>query len=371
MWREYLPAAFRERAPRLESTDEGDFEVFEGRRKPIMVLNSLAGKKPEEYSLTVRRLDETRAGGWDPAARLEDMDLDGVAAEVLYGGGPLNSADPELRLASHAAYNDWLADFCAVAPDRLIGVAYIPFGSMEGTPTEIKVSSGSTSAGGSASFGSVEGAVAEIERAHRRGLKSVLIPAEPPFGEWHGPEWAPLWRTLSELQMPAAFHVGFSFAGKRQTSLDSGSYFLTHLVMSKLGMAAPLVQLAYSGVLEAYPGLKVVAVEGQLGWIPFVVQYVDHLYEKHRHWTKLDLKERPSYYLRRQVYATFMEDEVGLRERHALGVDNIMWSSDYPHSETTWPNSRQLVEQWLAELTPEETRKIVRDNARSLYGLDR
>jgi predicted TIM-barrel fold metal-dependent hydrolase len=342
IWREYLPAEFRDRAPRLESTEEGDFEIFEGQRKPILALSSLAGKKPEEYSLTVRRLTDTRAGGWDPAARLEDMDLDGVHAEVLYGGGPLNSADPELRLASHAAYNDWLADFCAAAPERLIGVAYIPFAS-------------------------VEGAVAEIKRAHGRGLKSALIPAEAPFGEWHGPEWAPLWQTLSELQMPAAFHVGFSF--ERKTKLDGGPYFLTGLVMSKLGMAEPLVQLIYSGVLAKYPEVKLVAVEGQLGWIPFLEEYMDHIYEKHRHWTKVDLAEKPSTYFRRQVYATFMEDSVGIRERAAIGVDNIMWSSDYPHSETTWPNSRQLLEQWLADLPPEEARKIVRDNARALYQL--
>lgn len=342
MWRHYLPAAFQNRAPRVESTDDGDFEVFEGQRKPIMALNSLAGKKVEEYSLNVRRLTDTRAGGWDPAARLPDMDLDGVQAEVLYGGGPLASTDPELRMASYTAYNDWLADFCATAPERLLGVAYIPFGS-------------------------VEGAVSEIKRVHRRGLKSALILAEPPFGGWHTPEWAPLWQTLSELGMPAAFHVGWSFPGKRQTSLDSGSYFLTHLVMSKLGMAAPIVQLIYSGVLEKYPAVKLVAVEGQLGWIPFVEEYIDHLYGKHRHWTQIDLAEQPSFYFRRQVYATFMEDPVGIREREAIGIDNIMWSSDYPHSETTWPNSRQLVDQWSVGLTPDEARKIVRDNARALY----
>jgi predicted TIM-barrel fold metal-dependent hydrolase len=342
IWREYLPAAFHERAPRLESTDEGDFEVFEGQRKPILALSSLAGKKPEEYSLTVRRLSDTRAGGWDPAARLQDMDLDGVQAEVLYGGGPLNAADPELRLASYAAYNDWLADFCAHDPQRLLGVAYIPFVS-------------------------VEGAVAEIKRSHKRGLKSALIPAEAPFGAWHAPEWAPLWETLSELQMPAGFHVGFSF--KRHTRLDGGPYYMTDLIMSKLGMAEPLVQLIYSGVLERYPEVKLVAVEGQLGWIPFVEQYMDHIYEKHRHWTGVNLAEHPSFYFRRQVYATFMEDAVGVRERAAIGVDNIMWSSDYPHSETTWPNSQQLLDQWLSDLSPDEASKIVRDNARKLYRL--
>src|SRR2546422_7941713 len=127
--------------------------------------------------------------------------------------------------------------------------------------------------------------------------------------------------------MPAAFHVGWSFPGKRQTSLDSGSYFLTHLLMSKLGMAAPLAQLIFSGVLEKYPEVKLVAVEGQLGWIPFVEQYMDHIYEKHPHWTRIDLARHPRTHLPRPVYATFMEEPGGGRPRHAVGVDNNHVSS--------------------------------------------
>jgi predicted TIM-barrel fold metal-dependent hydrolase len=167
--------------------------------------------------------------------------------------------------------------------------------------------------------------------------------------------------------MPAGFHVGFSFT--RGTRLEGGSYYMTDLVMSKFGMPEPLVQLIFSGVLENYPEVKLVAVEGQLGWIPFLQEYMDHIYEKHRHWTGINLAEQPSAYFRRQVYATFMEDAVGLRERHAIGVDNILWSSDYPHSETTWPNSQKLLADWLEGVPQEEQQKIVRENARKLYRL--
>src|SRR5436189_1493302 len=115
-WQQYLDPEFRDRAPRIERTDDGDFRVFEGRRTPIMTLDNLAGKKPEEFSLNVRKLDDQRAGAGDPVARLADMDTDGVDAEVLYVGGPLLSSDPELRLNSVRGYNRWLSDYASHAP---------------------------------------------------------------------------------------------------------------------------------------------------------------------------------------------------------------------------------------------------------------
>jgi len=124
-WREYLPAQLRDRAPRIESTDEGDFSVFEGRRAPVMAINSIAGKSRDGQGFSYRRFTEQLAGGHDPAARIADQERDGIAAEVLYGGGPLVTEDRELFLASHLAYNHWLADYCAHAPERLLGLALL------------------------------------------------------------------------------------------------------------------------------------------------------------------------------------------------------------------------------------------------------
>src|SRR5262249_12858088 len=130
-WQEYLPEHLREKAPRIVRTDDGDFTEFEGKRTPIQTLNNLAGKKPEDYSLNVRRLEDQRPGAWDPAARIRDMDLDGVDAEVLYLGGPLRTADTELRLASIHGYNRWLADYCAPAPKRLLGMGAVELDTPE------------------------------------------------------------------------------------------------------------------------------------------------------------------------------------------------------------------------------------------------
>ena len=138
-WQEYLDPEFRDRAPRVERTDEGDFRVFEGHRTPIMTLNNLAGKKPEEFSLNVRKLEDQRSGAGDPAARIEDMDIDGVDAEVLYVGGPLASADRELRLNSVRGYNRWLSDYASYAPGRLLGMAAIPIDTPELAVEEIRL----------------------------------------------------------------------------------------------------------------------------------------------------------------------------------------------------------------------------------------
>jgi len=342
MWAEYLPASLRDRAPRIESTDEGDFEVFEGRRKPLLGINAMAGRKPEDYTLTVRRLEDQRAGGFDPVARLTDMDQDHIRAEVIYGGGPLPSQDPELRRASHAAYNDWLADFCSEAPKRLLGIAYLPCDSPEA-------------------------AIGEVKRSADRGLRGCVIPRFPgPEGEWFDPEWDGLWRAILDAGWVAAIHVGGRGRIAGMPRLDATG-FMSDLLMNKYAMAEAVAQFVLSGLLARYPDLNIVSVEGQLGWIAFTQYYLDHVWEKHRFWTKSELAERPSVYFQRQVHATFMEDPIGLRERDLIGVDNILWASDYPHSETTWPNSQQLTGEWMADFPDAERRKLLHENAERLY----
>jgi predicted TIM-barrel fold metal-dependent hydrolase len=345
-WPAYLSPEHREKAPRIERTEDGDVRVFEGQRTPINALSNLAGKKPQEYTGTIRRFEDQRPGAWDPVERLKDQDIDGVDAEVLYVGGPLVGArDDALRIDSFGAYNRWLADFCSHAPDRLIGVAAVP----NDTP---------------------ELAVQHLRASRELGLRSAYLPLFPRSGEYGDPEWRPFWEAAVELDMPIAMHVG----GKRgagQPRFGSAGGFMTDLVMSKLAVAEAVAELIFGLVLQRHPDLRIVSVEAQIGWISFVQYYMDHLWEKHRYWTKSELEDLPSMYFRRQVFATFMEDPVGLRERHEIGIDNIMWSSDYPHSETTWPNSKSLTDEWLTPFGPEDKAKILWKNAARLYGLDR
>ena len=346
MWGEYLPEEFRDRAPTVERTDEGDFEVFEGQRRPMMALAAAAGRRPEEYTMSVRRFDEVRAGGWEPGPRVEDQDIDGVDAEVLFGaavGAPLPSRDPELVRAGYTAYNHWLADFCSYAPDRLIGMAYIPCDDPDGaiaearTQRRVACGRGAPAPAAGRRLGS-RGVGAAV--AHDRGARMAGALPRRRVGEHR--------------------HRRRRVAGA----------FINGLVASKFNMPLSLGAIVFSGVLAEHPDLKLISVEGQIGWIPFWKYYIDHVYEKHRWHQDVHLPELPSTYIERQMWFTFMEDPPGIEARHACGVDRIMWSNDYPHSETTWPHSQKIIGDIFEHVPAEEVRKIVRDNCVELYGLD-
>jgi predicted TIM-barrel fold metal-dependent hydrolase len=327
-WREYLPPKYREQAPRLESTSEGDFIIYVG------------------------KVSDTREGGWNPQVRLADLDLDGVDAEVLFGGGPLRTKDPELYEASFHAYNRWLADFCAHAPDRFLGVAYVPVLDPQR-------------------------AAQAVRDAARQGFRGVLIPSFPPrkgeytdgmMGGDHGrhygtPEWTPLWDAVVDTGVVLHMHLG-----ARPVS-GVPELYLTDMLMSKISMAEPLSLLFFNGVFERYSQVRLVSVESNIGWFPFAKEYMDKTYERHRHWTRTHLRKLPSEYWGQHIYATFLHDRAGILMRHEIGVDNIMWSSDYPHSETTFPESRRDVAEHFANIPADETRRMVCDNAVRLYGL--
>ncbi len=345
-WQEYLDPQFRDRAPRIEQTDDGDVRVFEGKRAPVQGLSNLAGKRPEDFSLNVRSLQETRHGAWVPAERIKDMDIDGVDAEILYFGGPLNSVDPALRLNSVRGYNRWLSDFASHAPDRLLGVASIPTDSPEVAVEEIRWA------------------------ARESALVSGAITLFPNEGEYRDGRWNPMWEAFLESGFPVALHSGQRRPGTPALGLSDGAArFLSGMITNKWALTESVSELIHGLVMQRYPDLKFVVVEGQIGWISFFKYYSDHLWEKHRFWTESKLAEPPSHYFDRQVYATFMEDPVGLRERHHIGIDNIMWASDYPHSETTWPNSKSLTDEWFTQYGEDDKAKILWQNAAKLYNL--
>lgn len=359
-WADYLPSKFRDAAPKLEHGDGVDYLVFEGKRTPFMLMTAVAGTESKDYKLHGRK-SESRLGGWDPAARIEDMDTDGIDAAVLFGGGPLASKDPELHLASFDAYNRWLADFCRSAPDRLYGIAYLPM--LE-----------------------VQDAVNQLRSAAKLGLRGVLIPAFPqtrqtssresetihsgiagdPLGtrRYCNEEFDPFWATAVELGMPVHMHLG-----ARQVRTNPPELFLPDSVMAKLGMAEPIAILIFGGVFERHPQLKFVTVESGVGWFGFVSPFMDRIWHKHRHWTGNTLQEAPSVYMDRNVYGTFLEEKAGLLLRNEPGCKNIMWSSDYPHSETTFPHSRETIERMFQGIPEAEKLRIVYETAKTLYSI--
>jgi len=361
-WDDYLPAKFAGRGPKWEPggpDDKHDWLVFEGNRKPLNLLSAVSGQG-KQFRPT-GKLEQLRAGNWEPAARLADMDQDGVSTAVMYGGGPLGTADNDLYIASFEAYNRWLADFCSYDPKRLAGIAYLPMQD-------------------------VEQSVAMAKDAASRGLKGVNIPAFPQSkdgqrmggfgaqalaltGDPDGPrqydtaEFDPLWKTCVDHDLAVTIHLGARIARPGQLR------FLPNMVMSKLCMAEPIAILIFGGVFDRFPTLRFGAIESGSGWIAFVAEYMDNIYDNQHHWLNLELAMKPSEYIERNVYSSFIRDRVGIGHRHLPGSRNMMWSTDYPHSETTWPDSRKVIDWQFAGLNDEQMRPFLYDNARRFYRL--
>jgi predicted TIM-barrel fold metal-dependent hydrolase len=355
LWVERIDKPFRDRAPRvvenLPGQKPGAYFVLEGIPPIHLAQGTGAGKKPEELPKFFQQSTyaDRRAGGWDPAERLKDMDLDGVDADVIYttlGFRQFWFADPALQRACFRVYNDWLADYCAYAPRRLAGLALI-------------------------SLYDVADGVKELSRCAARGLKGALIWASPPEdAPYSSAEYDPFWAAAQDLGLPISLH---SITGMGAESRLAIKQPLDRYVRSTVlchEVQRTLVVLIFSGVLERFPTLKLVSAENEVGWIPFYLQKLDQAQEEYRYLYPAPLTLKPSEYFRRQVYATFIDDAVGVANREFIGAENIMWSSDYPHTVSTWPHSREVVERDFKGVPEGEKRLIVRDNVARLYGLD-
>ncbi len=361
-WDDYLPKAFAGRGPKFVPggpNDKHDWMEFEGNRKPLNLQSATSGQGKDFKP--VGKMDLLRSGNWEPEGRLADMDKDGVQTAVMYGGGPLGTADNDLYLASFDAYNHWLADFCSFNPKRLVGAAYLPMQD-------------------------VDHSIAMVNDAAQRGLKAINIPAFPQSGaitqggfgaqvlaltgdpdgerQYDSEEFDPFWKVCCDHDMAVTIHLGARMARPGQFK------FLPNMVMSKLCMAEPLAILVFGGVFDRFPALRFGAIESGSGWVAFVAEYMDNIYDNQRHWLQLELAMKPSEYFDRNIYTSFIRDPVGIGNRHLPGGRNMMWSTDYPHSETTWPQSRETMD-WQFDGVPEEDIKpIVHDNAMRFYGLN-
>ncbi|MDG2303324.1 MAG: amidohydrolase family protein [Candidatus Binatia bacterium] len=351
MYAERLPARFRDRAPRVESRGDKEILVFEDTERPFGALESAAGVDSKNVRLLAKTKEQGRKGGWDPDARIEDMDFDGVRAQVLFGSGSgggvaIQCADRELRKAMMRAYNDWISEFCKPYSDRLIGIAELPIYDMD--------------------F-----ALEEAERCAKLGLRGVLLPAVPAYEEspasdkpYTDPSYERLWATLANMNLPVHFHLG-----TRPVTRGLRQEIMVNISVNKSAMSEPIASFIFSGALQRHPNLKIVSVESGIGWMAFLVPWMDSVWNKHRYHTRSELTEPPSHYFHRQVFGTFIDDEIGVRNRDVIGVENILWSSDYPHVNSSWPTSREYIERHFGDVPPVERRKMVCENTAHLYDI--
>ena len=354
LWAERIDKPLRDRAPRVVENPLGQkpgaYLMLEGIAPVHLAQGMGAGKKPEELPgfFQSSTYKSGRPGGWDPAERLKDMDLDGVEADVIYttlGFRQFWFTDAALQRACFRVYNDWLAEYCAYAPKRLAGLGLI-------------------------SLWDVDEGVKELERCARAGLKGAVIWASPPDDRPYSlPLYDRFWSAGQEHGLPISLH---SITGMGAESRLAIKQPLDRYVRSTVlchEVQRTLVVLIFSGVMERFPRLTFVSAENEVGWLPFFLQKLDQAQEEYRYLYPAPLTLKPTEYFRRQVFATFIDDRVGVASREFVGVENIMWSSDYPHTVSTWPHSREVVKRDFKDVPENEKRRIVRDNAARLYGL--
>lgn len=353
LWEKRLPASLRDRAPRVyfdEARGTWMFGSADVYPQPI-TFSFVAGVDLDELpAMHKAGYAAARPGGWDPQARLEDMAIDGVSAEVLYPSLGLMMywiEDAAFQEACFRAFNDWLIEYCAAVPDRLIGVAMV-------------------------SLWDPDRAAAEVRRCAKAGLKGVMPWERPPEGhEFWREELDPFWAACQECEMPVSLHIltDWGITRRRVVEAFRGRERFRSGVAQNFEIETALFDIVFGGVLERFPRLQVVSVENEYAWLGGLIQRMDRYFERFRREQPTPLTMRPSDYYRRQIYATFFNDPVGPLTLPYLGYDNLMWSSDYPHQNSTWPHSRQVIARDLAQLAPENRAKLLSGNVRRLYNL--
>jgi len=357
-WQKRVPEKWRERAPKVVDTADGPYWVCDGEK-----WDPWGGRLGSAGAMGGRRLALEKGGVLEPGVlrptttelRLADMDRDGVDASVLYGPiVPLGVPDPELRKVCYRGYNDWLAEFCAQQPDRLVGAGLLPINDPKG-------------------------AAEELYHLKENGLKQAMLLA----AQMETPLWDRSWDPLWEAGHDTGVALGFHLSGGVRSAVNSGPLADdlgnrgVRVAAVPMQMDEALASVVFSGALERYPKLKIVLAETGIGWIPYFLERMDDTYRRFKYspeqWKKDEgdkkLPLKPSEYFKRQVWATFQIDPVGLRLLDVMGEDRAMWASDYPHGDSTWPNSQSAIEEQFRGIPEATRRKVLSDNARTLYGL--
>jgi uncharacterized protein len=287
-------------------------------------------------------------GAGDPHARLLDQDRDGVMAEVLFpnnGMALFGIEDVDAQREGLKLYNDFLADFCKVAPKRFFGVAAL-------------------------SVYDIDAAIAEMHRALDMGLTGIMVWQVPdprlPFTSDH---YERLWAAAAEAGVPVHLHILTGHTYFRDPGKRKGIEKIRGSVNQKThDMINSLFDIIFSGAFDRHPKMRLVLAESECGWLPFILQQWDYYFERFRNKESFPIDRKPSEIFNEHVYCTWLEDFSGTRQFTWWGQDNLMWSNDYPHPNMTFPFSRENIIHHIGDLPRDLQLKLVRDNALRLYG---
>jgi predicted TIM-barrel fold metal-dependent hydrolase len=365
LWVDRVAAKDRNRAPHMVVEGDSEFWVYDGKRYPSSGLSAVAGKSKEEFSPEPVTYAEMRPGCYDANERLEDMDRAGILASLCFptvtrfcGQLFMEASDREFGLVCLKAYNDWMIDeWSGAAPGRYIPLILIPM-------WDPKL------------------AAQEMERCAEKGATAFAFSENPaPLGlptiHDQNRYWDPVMSTASQLGMVACMHVGSS---SQVPQIAPDSPFMANLAWGAVRTSGAMLSWLFSGMFQRFPGLKIALSEGEIGWMPYFLERAEQVLDKQRYWvqrgqqfmdhatTDVDLDTlNPRELFRGHVFGCFIEDHHGIASIEEIGEDNMMCETDYPHSDSTWPNCIASVKKIIGHLPPETQYKLLRGNAEKLY----
>jgi predicted TIM-barrel fold metal-dependent hydrolase len=354
LFEKHLPAVYRDKAPKIRSENGKDTWVYEGREMPNVALNAVVGRPPEEYGFEPIGYSQIRKGTYSLKERLDDMNVDGILAQLVFptmalfaGSAFLGSKDTTAAKAMISAYNDWqFEEWVSAAPGRFIMNGILPLWD-------------------------IDACVAEAKRLATKGCHSISFPDLPAalkLPTIHTGHWDPLFKVMVENKMVISAHIG-SGGQAPHASLDSPiDVWITTMPMSIHVAAADWL---FSPVFKKFPDLKISLAEGGIGWIPYLLERANFVYRHHRYWTHSNFNGMtPTELFHRNFITCFIEDKFGMQSTSYLNMDNVCWEDDYPHSDSIWPNSAEIVWEGLKHLPRTVIDKVTHLNAMREFHFD-
>src|SRR3984957_8623461 len=355
MFDAHIPERFRDRAPRVLTDDDGsEYWLFEGERAAYMGLNAVAGCPPEEYGLNPTRYDQMRNGCDAGDERVRDMNANGVLGSLNFPTFPhfcgqlfARQQDKDLSLAVVRAYNDWHIDeWCGAHPGRFIPCGVTPYWD-PGLMAE------------------------EVRRIADKACHAVTFSENPEklgHPSLHSDHWDPFWAACQEAETVVCLHIGSS-SSLLLTATDAPADVMISITPMNSFLA--LNDLMWTPIFKKFPRIKIAMSEGGIGWIPYALERMDYVYEHHHSWTGAEFGgRRPSDVYRDHIVTCFIDDASGLELRHRVGIDSITWECDYPHSDSTWPHSPELLGKSLSGIPDDEVDKMTHRNAMRVFQFD-
>ncbi len=373
VWQDRMPSKHKELAPKIVIAPQGEMTLndgvwletpgtgdkmaawwhFESKRYQIKQMVACPGIPPEEVTMEGVTYDDIAPGCYDPIARLADMDINHVEASLCFPNYPRfcgqlfsEADDLELGLLCVQAYNDWMIDeWCGSSGGRLIPLCIVPLWD-------------------------AELAAKEIYRVAEKGCRAVAwseLPAWLGRPGLHGDFWDPFLKACEETQTVICMHIG-SGTKTVQTSPEAPTVVTANLIVCN--SAASMIDWIFSGKFEQFPNLKLLYAESQIGWIPYFIERADDTWRTHQ-WAQGEkrIPKPPSHYYKKHVYSCFFKDTVGIDLLDRIGEDNVLFETDYPHQDGTFPNTLAIAEELFGHLEQETIDKIARNNAIKLFGL--